>query len=110
VRFAIPISGDWIAPVFDDATRLLIIDITPGRQPEQTEFPTFVRPPEQRAAELKSLGIDILLCDDISDRMARFIRKTGVEIRVALNRAVGDLTAFLAEKPHLKVWQPASNG
>jgi predicted Fe-Mo cluster-binding NifX family protein len=107
MRFAIPISGDWIAPVFDDATRLMIVDIAPGRQPEQSEFPTFIRPPEQRAAELKSLGVDILLCDEISDRLARFVRERGIEIRVSLNRAVDDLMTFLAEKPHLRVWRPA---
>ena len=107
MRLAIPISGDWIAPVFDDATRLLIVDIAPGRQPEQSEFPTFIRPPEQRAAELKSFGIDMLVCDGISDRLARFIGDRGIEIRVALNRAVGDLMSFLAENPHLREWQPA---
>lgn len=53
MRFAIPVSEGWVAPVFDGATHLLIVDIAPGRQPEQTQFPTFVRPPEQRAAELK---------------------------------------------------------
>lgn len=110
MRFAIPVSGDWVAPVFDDATRLLIIDIIPGRRPEQSELPSFVRPPEQRAAELKSLGIDMLVCNEISDRLAAFIRERGVEIRISLNQAVGGLMAFLAGRPHLKVWRPASNG
>ncbi len=107
MRIAVPVSGDWIAPVFDEATRLLIVDIGPGRRPEQSEMPTFVRPPNQRAAELASLGIDMLVCDRISDRLARFIRARGIEIRVSLNRAVADLISFLAEEPHLTVWQPA---
>ena len=110
MRFAIPVSGDWVAPVFDEATRLLIIDIIPGRRPEESELPSFVRPPELRAAELKSLGIDVLVCNEISDRLATFIREKGVEIRISLNRAVGDLKAFLAEHPHLKVWRPAAQG
>lgn len=107
MRIAVPISGDWIAPVFDEATRLLIVDIGPGRRPEQSELPTFVRPPDQRAAELASLGIDMLVCDGISDRLARFIRARGIEIRVSLNRAVADLMSFLADEHCLNDWQPA---
>jgi predicted Fe-Mo cluster-binding NifX family protein len=107
MRIAVPISGDWIAPVFDEATRLLIVDIGPGRRPEQSELPTFVRPPDQRAAELESLGVDMLVCDEISDRLARFIRARGIEIRVSMNWAVADLMSFLADQPHLRVRQPA---
>lgn len=106
MRIAVPIFGDWIAPVFDEATRLLIVDIGPGRRPEQIELPTFVRPPDQRATELASLGIDMLVCDEISDKLAGFIRARGIEIRVFLNRAVADLMSFLADQPHLNVWQP----
>ncbi len=107
MRIAVPVSGDWIAPVFDEATRLLIVDIGPGRRPEQSELPTFVRPPDQRAAELASLGVDMLVCDRISDRLAGFLRERGIEIRVSLNRAVDDLMWFLSDQPHLKAWQPA---
>ena len=106
MRIAVPISGDWIAPVFDDATRLLIIDILPGRTPEQSELPSFVRPPDQRATELASLGVDVLLCDDISDRLAGFIREKGIEIRLSLHRAVEDIMSFLGEDSPLKVLQP----
>ena len=106
MRIAVPISGDWIAPVFDEATRLLILDIGPDRRPEQSELPTFVRPPHQRAAELASLGVDMLVCDRISDRLAGFIRERGIEIRVSLNRAVADLMSFFADQPQLTVWQP----
>jgi len=104
MRIAVPISGDWIAPVFDEATRLLIVDIGPGRRPEQSELPTFVRPPDQRAAEL---GVDMLLCDEISDRLASLIRERGIEIRVSMKRAVADLMSFLADQPHLIARQPA---
>ena len=107
MRIAVPISGDWIAPVFDEATRLLILDIGPGRCSEQGELPSFVRPPDQRAAELASLGIDMLVCDGISDKLAGFIRARGIEVRVSLKRAVTDLMSFFAEQPHLTVWQPA---
>lgn len=107
MRIAVPISGDWIAPVFDEATRLLIVDIGPGRRPEQSELPTFVRPPDQRAAELASLGVDMLVCDGISDRLARFIRARGIEVRVSLKRAVTDLMSFLADEHSLNDWQPA---
>jgi len=107
MRIAVPISGDWIAPVFDEATRLLIVDIGPGRRPEQSELPTFVRPPDQRAAELASLGVDMLLCDEISDRLASLIRERGIEIRVSMKRAVADLMSFLADQPHLIARQPA---
>jgi len=92
--------------VFDEATRLLILDIGPDRRPEQSELPTFVRPPHQRAAELASLGVDMLVCDRISDRLAGFIRDRGIEIRVSLNRAVADLMSFFADQPQLTVWQP----
>jgi predicted Fe-Mo cluster-binding NifX family protein len=107
MRIAIPVSGDWIAPVFDDATRLLIVDIVLGRCHEQGELPTFVRPPDQRAAELDSLGVDMLVCDRISDRLAGFIRERGIEIMVSLNRAVADLLSFLTDQPQLTVWRPA---
>jgi hypothetical protein len=51
----------------------------------------------------------MLVCDRISDRLARFIRGRGIEIRVSLNRAVTDLMSFLADQPQLTVRQPGFN-
>ncbi len=107
MRVAIPISEDWIAPVFDNATRLLVVDIGPDRYPEQSELPSFVRPPDQRAAELVSLGIDVLLCDGISNSMAQFIRERGIEIRSSVSRAVDEILALLSAKPRAVSSQPA---
>lgn len=106
MRIAIPISGEWIAPVFDDATRLLIVDITPDRKVEHSELPSFVRPPDQRATELASLGVNVLLCDDISDRSAEFIAEKGIEIKLSVHRAVADIMSYLGEISPLMIRQP----
>lgn len=97
MRVAIPVSEGWIAPVFDSATRLLVVDVGPGRSSEVSELPSFVRPADQRSEELASLGIDVLLCDGISENVARCIRERGIEIRSSIFRAVDEILSSLSE-------------
>ena len=96
MRIAIPVCDDWIAPVFDSATRLMVVDIGPDRRSEQSELPSFVRPPKQRADELASLGIDLLLCDGISDTLARFVKERGIEIKACISWAVDEVLLSLS--------------
>jgi len=105
MRIAIPVNEDWIAPVFDSATRLLVVDIGPGRHSEQIELPSFVRPPAQRAAELASLGVDLLLCDGISNKLARIIRERGIEIRSSIFRAVDEILSSLSREANPAILQ-----
>ena len=103
---AIPVSGGWIAPVFDSATRLLVVDVGPTGYSEQYELPSFVRPLDQRAAELDSLGVELLLCDRISDSLARFVRERGIEIRSSIFRAVDEVVSSVTEIARAVVLQP----
>jgi len=107
MRIAIPIVDDWTAPVFDKATRLLVVDIEPGRQVEQSELPSFVRPSDQRAAELAALGIDVLLCDGISTTLARCIRERGIEIKESVSQAVDEILTALIEESRTAQLRPA---
>jgi len=80
MRVAIPLSGRWVAPVLDTADSMLIVDLVRGQHPESME--TIVRSSSMRdrAKELASFGVDVVLCHQASHALERLILAQGMEI------------------------------
>lgn len=79
MKVAIPVWGDKISPVFDTATRVMIIDT--GAEPSERisvslEGDDLVR----RCARLKELGVETLICSAISNPFCRRLRAVDIEV------------------------------
>jgi predicted Fe-Mo cluster-binding NifX family protein len=79
MRLAIPVRNDRISPVFDTATRLLVLDIAQGV--EQGRYPVDVAQasfPTQRARRLAELEVNVLICGAISRPLAELVSTAGI--------------------------------
>ncbi len=109
MRVAVPLSEDGIvARVFDTATRMLIVDLYHGNRYERAEIPTFVRPPRDRAMELVSFGVDVLLCEGISEVLAARIREQGICIGLPISANPDDVIADILRNPQTYWSRPAN--
>ena len=104
MRIALSIWNDRISPVFDNSSRLLLIDLENGREIGRTEEPVGRAMIPDRAARLKELGINVLLCGAISRPLAYLLVASGVSIIPFLTGEIEEvLDAYLKGKltdPH----------
>ena len=80
MKIAIPIYGDIISNVFDFAHRLLLVDIENGKETNRSEVAIENQSLPQRAGQLKSLGVDVLVCGAISRSLANLVVTSGIEV------------------------------
>ena len=108
VRVAIPQWQGRISPVFDVASRVLLIDIDGGRELRREERQLARREPLARAAELLGLGADVLICGGISAPLEAALASSGVRVIGFLCGPVEDvLGAFLnGELANRAFWMP----
>jgi len=76
MRVAMPIRNGRIAPVFDAARRLLLIDVAQGEERHRRET---TLPPDpfltKRPDALRKLKVDVLICGGISRLLARAVSR-----------------------------------
>ena len=92
MRVAIPLSDGLVAPILDNAGSLLIVDLGNGGRPEYLE--TFVTNSSirERADELASFGVDVVLCDQVSHALESMILAHGMDV---LSHVTGNVDEVL---------------
>ena len=80
MKIAIPIYNDSVSNVFDFATRLLLVDIENSKEVNRSEVTLENRSLPQRAGQLKSLGVGVLVCGAISRLLANMVVTSGIEV------------------------------
>ena len=93
MRVAIPIWQGRIAPVFDVAGRLTLVDVEDGQETHREERQLLKSDLSARAAELLNCGIDVLICGAISAPLKFKIAGSGVRVSAFLCGAVDDVLA-----------------
>ncbi len=94
MKLAIAKSGSTVATVFDFATEMLVVEYTNinSIRKQSIDFKEQVIP--LRAAQLKKLGIDTLICGVISNPLASMIEYHGIRI---FDGITGDVETILQE-------------
>ena len=80
MKLAIPIYKNSVSNVFDFAHRLLLVDIKNGEEINRSEIALGSQTLPQRAGQLKSLGVDVLVCGAISRILAEMVVTSGIEL------------------------------
>jgi predicted Fe-Mo cluster-binding NifX family protein len=80
MRVAIPLSDGLVAPILDNADSLLIVDLGNRGPPEYLD--TFVTHSSirERADELASIGVDVVVCDQVSHALENMILAHGIHV------------------------------
>jgi predicted Fe-Mo cluster-binding NifX family protein len=80
MKIAIPIWNGRVSPVFDTASRLVVVEITEESEVSrfETDISEYFLP--SKSMRLTGLGIDILICGAISRPLASMITTTGIKL------------------------------
>lgn len=90
---AIPIWQDRVSPVFDAASRLLVVRQRRGREVDRKEYVLGARSFEALVRSVADLRVNVLLCAAISEPLRLTLERTGVRVESHL---CGEVEALLA--------------
>ena len=89
---AVPVWQDRVSPVFDTASRLLVVRRQRGREVERKEFVLGALSSEALARSVAELRVDVLLCAAISEPLRLALERGGVRVETHL---CGEVEAVL---------------
>ena len=96
MRVAIPQWRGRVAPVFDVAGHLLLVDIDDSHETRREQRRMVKNQGPERAAELAACGVEVLICGAISAPLQSRIAASGVRVIAFLCGGVDEvLAAFL---------------
>jgi predicted Fe-Mo cluster-binding NifX family protein len=99
MKIAIPTWQGRVSPVFDTAQRLLLVDAENGTEVARSEVALQHAFSPQRAARLKQLGVDVLICGAISRPLAGVIAASGIALMPFMSGETDQvLAAYLSKK------------
>ncbi len=99
MRVAIPVSDGLVERVFDNSTMLMVIDFRGDGRGEFFETPVTIRSLKERALELSAIGVDVLLCDEISHALESMIRAMGIVVQTNHSGRADEVAeAFIGQK------------
>lgn len=80
MRVAIPLWQGRVSPVFDEASRILLVDVSGKRVQQRREEPLLTKDPFQRAHLLPQIGVDLVICGMISQTQQTALASAGIRI------------------------------
>ena len=99
----IPNCQGRVSPVFDVATRLLLIRFSGRAKEERREVGLFEPEPAELVRRLRELGVEVLLCGAISRALQLALEHAGIRVRAQL---CGELDPVLAAYCAGRLHQP----
>ena len=96
MKIAIPTWNGRVSPVFDAASRLVVVEV--GEEGEYSRFETDISEhfPPSKTIRLTGLGVDTLICGAISRPLIYMITSAGITLIPGISGSVEDvLQAFL---------------
>jgi predicted Fe-Mo cluster-binding NifX family protein len=99
MRIAIPMHSGRIAPVFDTATSLLLVDVETGEVVSRREAMLTETDAMRRTQSLRDLGVGVLICGAVSRELATSVQTAGIAMLPWTAGPVEEvLTAYLAQQ------------
>lgn len=80
MRVAIPLWQGRVSPVFDEASRILLVDVVEKKEKHRQEESLIARNPFERAQMLPKLGVELLICGMISQTLRTALASAGIRI------------------------------
>ncbi len=80
MKIAIPVWNNCVSSAFDFANILLLVDIQNGSENKRQEISLKTDSIFQKANQLKSLGVEVLICGAISRALASQVVSSGIEV------------------------------
>jgi predicted Fe-Mo cluster-binding NifX family protein len=97
MRVAIPLWQGRVSPVFDEASRILLVDISHNQEQRRQEESLPGQNLFERARLLPKLGVDLLVCGMISQTQQAAINAAGIRIIPCICGSMEEVIAALLE-------------
>ena len=97
MRVAIPLWQGRVSPVFDEASRILLVDISEKQEQHRQEESLTTRNPFERAQFLPRLGVDLLICGMISQTQQTALSSAGIQIIPCICGTMEEVIAALLD-------------
>ena len=97
MQVAIPEWEGRVSPVFDTASRVVLLRVEEGREAGRREAQFAGMPPPLRVQRLADLGIEVLICGAISRRLSAMCQSCGITVIPWVSGSLDEvLRAYLA--------------
>jgi len=80
MKIAVPVWQDRVSPLFEAATRFVIVDVEAGEVKSRTQLPIPEAEPWKKAGRLRELGVAVLICGGIAGPVAAMVEASGVRL------------------------------
>lgn len=80
MRVAIPLWQGRVSPVFDEASRILLVDLVDNRERRRQEESLIPRNPFERAQLLPQMGVELVVCGMISQTQQTALTSAGIRV------------------------------
>ncbi len=80
MRLAIPVRNERVSPVFDEARRLVLVDVENGMEQARREEILHESFPNRRARRLTEIGVNVLICGAISRPLVTLLAAFGITV------------------------------
>jgi predicted Fe-Mo cluster-binding NifX family protein len=97
MRVAIPLWQGRVSPVFDEASRILLVDISQNKEQHRKEEYLPDQNLFERARLLPKLGVDLLICGMISQTQQAAISGAGIRIIPCICGSMEEVIAALLD-------------
>ena len=99
MKIAIPIWNGCVSSVFDFSRSLLLVDVENSTESKRSEIPLQAQSIPEKANQLRTLGVDLLICGAISRPLASLIASSGIRVLPYVAGQVDEiLEAYLSDK------------
>jgi len=93
VLIAIPNCQGRVSPVFDVASRLLVVQVRGSTETERREVVLIAQEGDSIVRDLKAAGVKTLICGAISQELCRRLENAGIRV---VSQICGEIDAVLA--------------
>jgi predicted Fe-Mo cluster-binding NifX family protein len=97
MRIAVPVSERWVARAFEYAPGFTVAGFRDGFEVERIEVSARAWSYRDRAKVLASMGVKVVLCDEISDSSSRMLAARGIEVQPGRSGTVNAVLGAFCE-------------
>ncbi len=80
MKIAIACQEDRVSPVFDVSNRMCLIELDGDEERNRSNITLIKRDPFERAQEVSSMGVEILICGAVSRVLRMALAGAGIEV------------------------------
>ena len=80
MKIAVPVWQNNVSSVFDFANKLLLVELENGLEIGRNEVVFAEQSSPERAAKLRQLGVNVLICGAISRPLAYMLSSSGIDL------------------------------